>query len=104
MLDPEKRARKRAQDNASAAKRREAKAAYDRAYCERNRERKRDVQRAYYEARRSERPWVSYYAANPRIRLMGERVAINALPDELQPIALLIQETRREIRAKERSA
>lgn len=40
---------------------------------------------------------------HPQIRLAGERVLIQKLPDDWQPLALLIRQARKEIRAKETS-
>ena len=59
-------------------------------YRQRNRERRREYQRRYE-------------ATNPAIRLGGEPVRLSKLPAELQPLALLIRETRLEIR-KERES
>lgn len=42
----------------------------------------------------------AWYRANPIIGINGEAVRITALPAELQPVALLIVETRRELRKR----
>lgn len=39
-------------------------------------------------------------AASPRLYLSGERVRMRALPDEVREVAVLIVETRREIRRR----
>jgi len=42
----------------------------------------------------------AWRAADPTVRIGGDRVRISKLPEELRPIALLIRETRKEIRER----
>jgi hypothetical protein len=53
---------------------------------------------AYRAAHREEQR--AYDAVHPRVSLAGERTRIDQLPEALQPVALLIRETRQEIRKR----
>lgn len=105
--DPEAR---RAYIRAHYAANRERYREAGRAWVERNPERSRAIKQASAEARRATRRahqrafyeshrdlWADYYRAT-YVYLDGERMRIDALPEELRPVARLIQETRREIK------